>query len=424
MRKTFQRIIDYIEENVRAEITAEELAEMAGYSLYHFYRLFQAATGHPVMQYVLKRRLVHAVYEMLDGGKRNDIILAYGFNTYAGFYRAFRRNFCCTPSEYISMNRVKRPVKPDLFKEEDMHISHNKTASMLKYWGKENEKVLDIFYENTGNHNDHAYNIGNEWTLKFTKNLGNVLAHAALARALEGAGIAFAGIVPTTTGENYVQSGDVYYYLVRRIPGKQINAMDVYEGNTAFSIGVMLGKLHKALESAEAIASDANFFDTVLYWAAKNESVEKHMGKELLAELTKELSACKDHMPMQLIHRDPNPGNIIVSKDGFGFIDFELSQRNIRIFDPVYAATAVLSETFSTEKRAGWFTVYRKIMQGYDSVAKLTEAEKNALPYVVIGNQLICLAFFASDEKYKDIFATNLAMTGWIAENREKLKIF
>lgn len=35
-------------------------------------------------------------------------------------------------------------------------------------------------------------------------------------------------------------------------------------------------------------------------------------------------------------------------KDGriVGFIDFELSERNIRIFDPCYASTANLSESF------------------------------------------------------------------------------
>ena len=31
-------------------------------------------------------------------------------------------------------------------------------------------------------------------------------------------------------------------------------------------------------------------------------------------------------LPRQVIHRDPNPSNIILAKDKWGFIDFELSE--------------------------------------------------------------------------------------------------
>lgn len=52
-------------------------------------------------------------------------------------------------------------------------------------------------------------------------------------------------------------------------------------------------------------------------------------------------------LPKQLIHRDPNPSNIIVDYGEItGFLDFELTERNVRIFDPCYAATAILSETY------------------------------------------------------------------------------
>ena len=61
-RTIIQKSLDYIEENLQTEITAAELAEMAGFSLFHYYRLFQQATGLPVMQYILRRRLLHRVF--------------------------------------------------------------------------------------------------------------------------------------------------------------------------------------------------------------------------------------------------------------------------------------------------------------------------------------------------------------------------
>ena len=47
-RQIIQKSLDYIEDNLQTDITAEELAEEAGFSLFHYYRLFQQATGLPV----------------------------------------------------------------------------------------------------------------------------------------------------------------------------------------------------------------------------------------------------------------------------------------------------------------------------------------------------------------------------------------
>ena len=57
-----QNSLDYIEDNVKCDITAQELSDQAGFSLFHYYRLFQTAVGLPVMQYILRRRLLHGVY--------------------------------------------------------------------------------------------------------------------------------------------------------------------------------------------------------------------------------------------------------------------------------------------------------------------------------------------------------------------------
>ena len=56
--RIIQESLDYIENHLQTEITAAELASKAGFSVYHFYRLFQAETGMPVMQYILRRRLL------------------------------------------------------------------------------------------------------------------------------------------------------------------------------------------------------------------------------------------------------------------------------------------------------------------------------------------------------------------------------
>lgn len=55
-------------------------------------------------------------------------------------------------------------------------------------------------------------------------------------------------------------------------------------------------------------------------------------------------------MPHNIIHRDANPSNILFSNgEVSGFIDFEISEKNIRLFDPCYCATGILSEAEGVE---------------------------------------------------------------------------
>lgn len=51
-REIIQDSIDYIEENIKCDISAAELSEKAGFSLFHYYRLFQTAVGMPVREHI------------------------------------------------------------------------------------------------------------------------------------------------------------------------------------------------------------------------------------------------------------------------------------------------------------------------------------------------------------------------------------
>lgn len=112
-RKTIQTALDYIEENLKAEISVSDLSDMTGYSLYHFYRLFQSATGMPVMQYILRRKLLNAIYDISSGLSKTEAALLYGFETYAGFYKAFKREMADT--EYLIIIVDIAIVQNDVF---------------------------------------------------------------------------------------------------------------------------------------------------------------------------------------------------------------------------------------------------------------------------------------------------------------------
>ena len=428
-RQIIQDSIDYIEDNLKTELSAQELSDRAGFSLFHYYRVFQTAVGLPVMQYVLRRRLLNAIYEISLGEKMIDVALQYGFETHGGFYKAFVREFGCTPTRYLTQYKAKKPYRINIFEEEHVMVSHKKATEILKNWGMEKESVSDIYYEGTGNRNESAYYVGNDYVLKFSANLGKLKSHITISKALENVGLSAATPVVTKAGEEYAVDGELYFCLTKRLAGAQMKPRAMYEEastDKARFVGEIIGQLSLALANVETLVEEVNIYERVTGWAIP-QLVGKLTGADKVFEMYESVfGMLYEVLPKQVIHRDPNPGNIILSGEKWGFIDFELSEKNVRIFDPCYAATAILSESFEEgdeEKLKKWIQIYKNIMYGYDDVVKLTAEEKQALPYVVFSNQLLALAWFAGQEKFAELYETNKKMTEWLVTVFEELCI-
>ena len=234
-RAIIQRSLDYIEDNLQTEITAAELAQQAHFSLFYYYRLFQQATGMPVMQYILRRRLLHGVYAMKQGTSKTDAALRYGFDTYAGFYKAFCREFGATPSAFLKSSRAKRPYRIDITREVHMSITHKKAAEILKNWNLSGETIADIYDEGTGNKNDNACYVGEQYILKYTADLGKLKKNIEVSKALENVGLLSAVPVPAANGAEYIQEGEVYFYLTKRLPGQQMVSHRFGKGDGRFA---------------------------------------------------------------------------------------------------------------------------------------------------------------------------------------------
>lgn len=422
-----QKSIDYIEENLKADITAKELSEMAGFSLFHYYRLFQSAVGIPVMQYITRRKMLHALYDMHCGQKMVVVASEYGFETQAGFYKAFVREFGYTPTEFLHMSRKRKPHRINLFKEERIVVSHKIIKEVLRHWGLEKKKVADIVYAETGNVSESACYVGEQYMIKFSSNPENAEKHISLSQALENIGLLTATPIKTKDGKYSVEREGLYFYVTKRLEGAPIKASTMYleEYMTkARWIGEIIGQLSRALAQAEVATNQANIYKSVKDWAIPLLAERMNLSREFMERYDRVFGAIYESLPQQVIHRDLNPGNIVLSDHDWGILDFELSERNIRIFDPCYAATAILSESFedgNTDKLKQWMEIYRNIILGYHEVVKLSENEWKAVPYVVISNQLISTAWFAQRDQYEELYEINKKMTEWMLQNFEKL---
>ena len=59
-----QRVLDYIEDNLQYNLTNTELANIAGYSEYHFLRIFRNIVHLTPADYIRKRRIAEIVRRM------------------------------------------------------------------------------------------------------------------------------------------------------------------------------------------------------------------------------------------------------------------------------------------------------------------------------------------------------------------------
>lgn len=98
-RESINRVVLYIQERLDQKMTLEEISLVAGFSRYHFHRIFAALTGEPLGEYILRLRLERAAVKL--GNSRDSITriaLDSGYDTPAALTRAFKKRFNVTPS--------------------------------------------------------------------------------------------------------------------------------------------------------------------------------------------------------------------------------------------------------------------------------------------------------------------------------------
>jgi AraC family transcriptional regulator len=96
-----RRVLDYIAANIADNITLVNLAGIAGYSPFHFARMFTLAMGIPPHRYISRMRMENAMTELAAGKlPLAAIALNAHFSSQASFTRAFHRATGMTPKEY------------------------------------------------------------------------------------------------------------------------------------------------------------------------------------------------------------------------------------------------------------------------------------------------------------------------------------
>ena len=92
--------LTYIEANLRNDIDMQHVAHLAHCSEYHFRRMFSLLAGMPVSDYIRRRRLTLAAFELLNTNAQIiQIALEFRYASPDAFTRAFAGFHGVTPSE-------------------------------------------------------------------------------------------------------------------------------------------------------------------------------------------------------------------------------------------------------------------------------------------------------------------------------------
>lgn len=102
----FIDVCNYISEHCTEDITPESLAEMSGFSKFHFARLFKKFTNMSCHEYVTEQRIIVAERLLRQPDLSiMDVAMRSGFNSLSTFNRIFRTSKNCSPSDYRQLNQ-------------------------------------------------------------------------------------------------------------------------------------------------------------------------------------------------------------------------------------------------------------------------------------------------------------------------------
>ncbi len=292
----------------------------------------------------------------------------------------------------LAQSSIRRIIIEQRKKFEAMN---EKIQSLLWHWDLQNKSIKQIY--------DTTWQIGEEYVLKVYDDRDSLERNIFINQCLDKMNIPVGKLLKTNDRSLYVEVEGKSFFISEKLEGSNIIKLK-YGYKKAKTIGEIIANLHIAFKSFE---NDEDFWSNSLLdemntWV--KESFEKsgwqNISSEEYESVVENLKKFYDKLPVQLIHRDVHFGNFLFNEGKFsGYIDFDLSRKNIRIFDLCYFVLSVLSEKEKFEiTEEIWFDFARNVFSGYDSILKLTDEEKQSAVFVMECIELLFLSYYDAQE--------------------------
>lgn len=99
------RVFDYIEQHLDANLSLESLAAIACLSPFHFHRIFKYVTDETLHEYVTRKRIEKSATTLLHSSKKiTEISDHCGFSDVSSFSKSFKKFYGISPTQFKREN--------------------------------------------------------------------------------------------------------------------------------------------------------------------------------------------------------------------------------------------------------------------------------------------------------------------------------
>ena len=131
--------MDYIEDHLTEDVDFDHVARLACCSTYHFQRMFSFITNVPLSEYIRRRRLTMAAFELRNtGAKVIDLAFKFGYESPEAFSRAFSKLHGVSP-----LSARDKGVVLKAYPRMSFHISIKGDSEMN--WRIEEKEAFEVF---------------------------------------------------------------------------------------------------------------------------------------------------------------------------------------------------------------------------------------------------------------------------------------
>jgi Ser/Thr protein kinase RdoA (MazF antagonist) len=253
----------------------------------------------------------------------------------------------------------------------------------------ENEKITDT-----------AHRINQAYVIKKTISKLDMVKNIGILKALKEISFPVPEVIVTSSGEDYVTVEDAYYMVTEEVKGEHLRVEDViHDPKQSFKVGQVIAELQNGLKVVEKDFEFYNndFLKELNGWINKEVEVlgSNYFVTEIFSSYKKEMKEIYPKLIRQPIHRDVHLNNMLFDNGELaGYIDFDISQINVRMFDLAYMAVGVLAEVFDTDLRLQWRNFFDSLVSGYKSISPIELIEEESLWLLMGSIEILFVAYY------------------------------
>jgi len=288
---------------------------------------------------------------------------------------------------------------------------------VLKHWGLEEEPVK-LRERSCKSASNEIWEVGNQYILKGYSDKGALQTSIEINKLLLRSQVSVVEYLQTTDG-NW-KTADGSYCMMKKLPGQHLTFDEVTE-SIVQELGKELAKLHLSLlkVESETFYQDHDFLSE---WYDYIKPGLVNVADDIVDFVEGKLVGLYSLLPRQLIHRDIHFENILFKNDKLtGWLDLDLSRKDIRIFDLAYFLVGQLVGKVEDPRQISkWCLVRDSLLAGYNKVERLSTEEIEILPVLMIAIELLFVTYWQGKGNVREQ-GKAICLAKWLYENFEMM---